>query len=238
MLKSVEPTKRIEWDVYPVTSESLTLTRIPVSSVSASDEVLQHVLSGKRYRMQQYSESGVMKIGYGIGDATSVLGMTEGEAFSQWIAYAKDKQRMLKNQLPVTEISQTQFDAVFSLFMTTGTFKTSTSINGEKYDVMSAIKSEDWNMVADMISNSQDTAGLSSGRLFEARVLKLGDYTGVKTRDWLRNEGIQYTRKTYLSDRLSEIQRRQAEMSYYRQLGLFLPNISETRKRAIFELTS
>lgn len=237
MEKEVKSNKRIEWEIYPVTDTELTTVRIDIQTVQASADILLHILGTTKFRMQHYEDAhGRVRIGYGVGNPDSLIGMSEDESFSAWLAVVKSKQAALKKQLPLAYITQTQFDALFSLFMATGNWKTVTSSNGIKYDILSAITANDWKTVADMIADGKPDLAVTGSRLLEARVLQLGDYSGIKPREWLRTEGIQYTRNMYISGKFTDAQKRQAEIAYYRETGLFLPNMNEARKRAIMKL--
>ena len=231
MLTKVSTEHAIEWDIHDVVDNDQLRTEIFLVEVIASDEIILHILNSFRFRMQQYqNSSNKLTIGYGFSDPTTVNGITESEAYSDWLASIKRKQRELKNQLPVTTITQPHFDALYSLFVTTGNWRYVDSPQG-RYNILDAITNDDWETVANMIANGNNSE--SSDRLFEARVLQLNDYSNIRSREWMRNEGIQYTRKSTVSGKFSETQQRQAEISYYRELGIFLPQTTELRKRAI-----
>lgn len=231
MLTKVDSNKVVEWDIHNVIDDDKLRIEIAISEVIASHDIILHILNSFRYRMQQYQDSSnKLSIGYGFSDPTKIDGITESEAYSDWLASVKRTQRELKNQLPVTTITQPHFDALYSLFVTTGNWRYVDSPQG-RYDILDAVNNNDWKTVANMIVNGNNSG--NSDRLFEARVLQLNDYSDIRSREWMRNEGIQYTRKFTVSGKFSETQQRQAEISYYRELGIFLPQTTELRKRAI-----
>ena len=232
MRTSVEQSRRIEWEIYPTGNVSRQTELKDIDAISATDDIVLHMLSNFKFRMQSYIDmNGVKAIGYGYGNPDSKTGITEEEAFGEWIGVIKQKQSNLIHQLPLTRITQSQFDALLSLYVLTGSWKFVDSQQG-RYDIFNAISVNDWETVANMIANGTENTATSS-RFFESRVLQLGDYSNIKTRAWVRNEGIQYTRKTSSAGGFTDMQLRQAEISYYRELGMFLPTTTDLRKRTI-----
>jgi len=229
MLQFVSERYRIPWDIHPIQDIWTTSRNINIYPITTSKEMLEIMLSNNRFRM--FKENG--SIGYGFGDADKVTGMTEQEAYSEWLDYIKLKERQLKKQLPLVELTQTQFDALMGMFIGVGKWRRIPSDEGI-YDVERAVKEKRWKLVADMIANCNVKGLDSRARLNEARVLMLGDYAVDKDRGWLRVEGVQHTRTKYVSGDLTESQKRQAEYAYYRQTGGgFLPNMAESRKRKV-----
>lgn len=129
-------------------------------------------------------------------------------------------------------LSQTQFDTLMSIYYTTGTWR---RINGPDglLDLEFAVTTGRWSLLADMIS----TATIDhSKRLSESRILMLGDYGQPRSRSWLRNEGIQFTRTNYVAGLSTDLSSRQAENAYYRETGAFLPGVTDLRKREIIQV--
>ena len=71
----------------------------------------------------------------------------------------------------------------------------------------------------------------------EAKIYALGEYGDVIPTAWLRNEGIQYMRANYPSNFPSVAssptteQKRQARLSYYREVQLWLTGMTELEKQ-------
>lgn len=232
MIKIVSPQYRIQWETFQPTDRFKTDFKVLTSLIKCSDEIIPIVLANSRFRMYRYKDANtdMYKIGYGYGDPDTKYGVTESEAYGQWIAEFKKKESSLQKQLSLPSITTSQFDALLSLYFLTGSWRTIESDEGV-YDLSSAIKNLQWSLVADMIANGKVDR---NQRQLEAKILMLGDYRSDKTRNWLSNEGVQYTRTTYIRGITDSLAKKQAEIAYYRQtMGAFLPNLTENKKREI-----
>lgn len=237
MIKIVSPEYRIQWETFSNTDRFKTDFKVITPLIQCSDELIPIVLSNYRFRMYRYQDGvdNFYKIGYGYGNSNTPYGMTENEAYAEWIAEFKKKESSLQKQLPIPSITVSQFDALLSLYFTTGSWRTIESDEGI-YDISSAIKNMQWSLVADMIANGKSNR---TQRQLEAKILMLGDYRTDKSRNWLRNEGIQHTRTTYIRGITDNLAKKQAEISYYRQtMGAYLPNLTENKKREISNIAS
>jgi hypothetical protein len=237
MIKIVSPPYRIQWETFSNVDRFKSDFKVLTPLVQCSDELIPIVLSNSRFRMYRYQDTvtNFYKIGYGYGNSNTPYGMTESEAYGEWIAEFKKKESSLQKQLPIPSITVSQFDALLSLYFTTGSWRTIESDEGI-YDISSAIKNMQWSLVADMIANGKVNR---TQRQLEAKLLMLGDYRTDKSRNWLRNEGIQYTRTTYIRGITDALAKKQAEISYYRQtMGTYLPNLTENKKREISNLAT
>lgn len=233
MLNSVSSNLRVQWEIFNKTEQQKWDSEflISVQYQSLSEKAIPIILFNSRFRMFRYlDENGNYKIGYGYGNTEKRDGYTEPEAYSEWIKELKRKENILQKQLPVVSLSQSQFDAILSLYFLTGNWKTVEGNEGT-YNVFNAIRVSDWTTVSNMLSNATENR---EQRLREARLIMIGDYSFNKDRTWMRNEGIQYTRTQYISGITDSIAKRQAEFAYYRQTnGAFLPNMNELKKREI-----
>ena len=113
-------------------------------------------------------------------------------------------------------------------FVVTGQINKVQIVEGS-FDLKSDILSANWETVASKIS--YDSRDFNISRQIGS-IMILGDYGQPLPRTWMRNKGIQTTRRQYefLSD---GYQIRQAEHSYYRETQKFLPNMSEMRQREV-----
>lgn len=237
MIKIVSPPYRTQWENYQPVDRFKTDFNVMTSIIKCSDEIIPIVLANSRFRMFRYvdDQSNDYKIGYGYGNPNYPYGMTEAEAYAEWISEFKKKESSLKQQLPLNSISQSQFDALLSLYFLTGSWRTIVSSEGT-YDILNAVKNLQWSLVADMISNGKIDR---NQRQIESRVLMLGDYNTTKSRAWLRNEGVQYARTTYIRGITDSIAKKQAEISYFRQTsGAFLPNLTDLKKTEISNIVA
>lgn len=225
MLHFVTENRRVQWDTYTMQDNNAVGLLIPLNLIYVSENMLELMLGQNSYRM--FTEDG--KIGYGIGDPDNRAGMTEAEAYSSWLNDVKTKERIFRTQLPLISVSQAHYDALFSLYYNTGSWKRVLSDVGV-YDVYQAVKAQRWLLAADMIHDGKTDAGT---RQREARVLQLADYTTSRTRTFLRSEGIKYAINQYTAGGLTESTKRQIETAYYRQTTAMIPGISELRKREL-----
>lgn len=232
-VKTVSPSFRIQWETFSKTEQQKWDSEFRISTLyqTVSEEAKLLILSNNRFRMFRYlDENGIYKIGYGYGNPDKRDGYTEAEAYGDWIKELKRKENILQKQLPLLSLTQSQFDAILSLYFLTGDWKKINGVEGT-YDILSAMRNNDWLTIANMLANATDNR---EQRLKEARMIILADYYTEKDRTWLRNEGIQYTRTQYVNTIADTLAKRQAEFAYYRQTnGAFLPNMREIRKREI-----
>jgi len=230
MLNSVTTSRRIPWEIYENKSVWLTEFRIPVFQIEATQQCLDVLITAFTYRMFRYQDdNNQWQLGYGYSDTNLKFGVTEQEAYSDWIKAIKKKESQLANQLPLISMTQSQFDALFSLYVLTGDWK---RVHGDEgtYDLYSAIKGERWLLAADMIANGKNRLN----RLTEARILKLADYSTGTDRISVRREGVQFARTQYIRGIADILGKSQAEYAYFKQTnGTFLPGIVNLRQRQI-----
>jgi hypothetical protein len=231
MLTLVPPQFRTQWEVFTLRDDFTTQFLFPINVVTISQEMVDVLIGFKTFSPVRYeTEDGDFEIGYGIGDPDDEQGYTEEQAYSEWIGYVRNQQRVLRAQIPVAKIPNTVFDALMSLYLDTGTWRTLQADEGI-YDVADAVRNANWLLVADILMRGNVNPLL---RKREAAVLRLGDYTVRKTRRQQRIQAIQNLRGRYISGLSTEFERRQAEFAYFRQLdGTFLPGMSQLRQRRV-----
>lgn len=230
MLRFVDPERRIQWETFTVQDDYATKFRLNTGIVSVSEDMLALMLSYKSWSGVRYiDDDGEYKIGYGIGDPDDVQGYTESQAYAEWIGWVKNRQKILRAQLPIVAITQSAFDALLSLYLATGTWRTVVSNEGT-YDLADAVKNGNWLLAADIISRGNIDP---EQRRAEARVMQLADYSSFKTRNQQAVQGVLDLRKKYIVGIDNEFDKKQAEFVYYRQLGVFLPGMSQLRQRRV-----
>lgn len=230
MLQFVEVQNRIQWDTFTIQDEFAALFLINIGVAIVSQGMSDLMLSHKTWSGIRVSDSeGGFEIGYGIGDPDDVQGYTESQAYSEWIGYIKNRQKILRVQIPVVQITQSAYDALLSLFIDTGTWRTVKADEGT-YDLADAVKRGNWLLSADIISRGNVNPDL---RKKEARVMQLADYSSAKDRNQQIIQGVQKLRKDYINNITNEFDKKQAEFVYYRQLGVFLPGMSQLRQRRV-----
>lgn len=231
LLRLVPPEYRPQWETYSVQDEFVTRFLLPVNVVTVTQEMIDVILGFKTFSMVRYeTDDGDYEIGYGIGNPDDEQGYTEEQAYAEWLGYVRNQQKILRAQLPITKLPNSVFDALMSLYLDTGTWRTVQAAEGT-YDLADAVRNTNWLLAADIIYRGNVNPLL---RKREAAVLRLGDYTVLKTRRQQRQQAIHRLRTRYLSGLSSEFDRRQAEFAYFRQLdGVFLPGMSQLRQRRV-----
>lgn len=229
MLTLVDANRRIQWDTFTNQNKFTTQVLVNVGVASVSQQMLDVMLSEQQWNGVRYLDEDSFKIGYGIGDPTNEQGQTEADAYAEWIGDVRNRQKILRAQLPVVNLPQTVFDALVSLYVDTGSWRTIVADEGT-YDLASAIKGANWLLVADILSRGKINPDL---RRREAGVAQLASYVTTKTRSQLTIEGIQRLRKSYITGIANEFDKKQTEFVYFRQLGIFLPGMSQLRQRRV-----
>ena len=231
VLKSVPDQLRTEWGAFSSKGGFSTRFLLNAGVIPLSRKMAECMLGFRRWSgFRIEGESGKPEIGYGRGDPSRQHGMTEGEAFAEWLAHAKGRQRALVPQLPAVELPQTAFDALVSLYVDTGKWRTLEAEEGV-YDVRHAVERGDWRMLADMLARGKANPRL---RQAESRAVQLGNYEIRKTRAAIRAEGLQNIRRMHMAGMFgSQFEKGQAEFVYYRETGGFLPGMGQARERRI-----
>ena len=232
---TISSTQLIETDLFTVLDDTAVNTLVDKTNLEASDSIIQFMSGNTGWLGYKHdTKTGVTRIGYNTKDQQVVQGpgLLETEAYSYWIADVKAKERIFKKNLALDTLSQTQYDALFSLYYRTGDF---TKVGSEfrKFDIGPYIRDRAWVYIG--------TALLLSGQFRkqtqrESRILLFADYGTLKTRAIIKEEGIQQIRSDYPDRMLDATARAQAEYVYFKETNRFLPNLTQSRKRQIVQL--
>jgi GH24 family phage-related lysozyme (muramidase) len=230
-IKLVDAARRTQWETFTVQDNFKTEFLINPDVATVSQEMAAVILGFREWRATRYVDvdTGKIKIGYGPGDPDLEQGMIEAEAYADFVAEIRQKQYAVRSQVPVNYITQSVFDALVSLYVDTGSWRVVQADEGT-YDLQDAIRNGNWLLAADILMRGNQNPDL---RRAEARVLRLADYRPNRTRVQQQIQGIQKMRINYVSGAFDAFQRKQAEFAYYRQLGAFLPTMSEVKKRRV-----
>lgn len=230
LLNLVDAQFRTQWDVFNNQNEYATGFLVNTGVAIFSTDMVGVLLGFRDWRGVRYlNDDNNHQIGYGVGDPDAEQGLTEAEAYNELISDFRNQQRIVRKQLPVFAIPQTVYDALVSLYIDTGTWRVVQAEEGT-YDMQDAIRNSNWLLAADILMRGNVNPDL---RKAEARVLYLGQYTFTKDRQKLVTEGIQDVRRQYVANTLDPFARKQAEFVYFRQLGAFLPTMSESKQRRV-----
>lgn len=219
----------VEFDLYTPIDRDLVNNKILLKDLEASTALISLTLAQSRWKGYSYND-GISRIGYGTTKDVDGIGLTEEQAYSHWLENFKNTERRFKKNVPLSEMTQTQYDALLSLYYHTGSIKF-TGSDVRQFPIHDYIKQEKWNYVATALVNSGANRLL---RQTEARIMMLGDYGKQKSRVDIKEAGIQDMRKRYV--KLDELQKKQAEYVYYSETRRFMPNMPEIRKRQIVNL--
>jgi hypothetical protein len=231
MLTIVAAKHRIQWETFVVQDAFAVDYRFPVQRANMSIGMENLMLSRRTWTGVRKIDTATEKynIGYGVGDPDDVQGYTESQAYAEWVGDVRNRQKRLIAQLPILYVTQTIFDALLSLYIDTGTWRTVLADEGI-YDLATPVKNGNWLLAADIISRGKANGGL---RKNEARVMRLADYSFAKTRTQQIAQGVQLLRTQYVAGIANEFDKKQAEFVYYRQFGTFLPGMSQLRQRRV-----
>lgn len=233
---TLTPRDLVEFDLFPVADAGMVETQIDLINLEASETLLnfvlrQNVWSGYRYTNKKTND---VRIGYNTTTNINGNGLTEKEAYSDWIDSFKTAERRFKKLMPLRTLSQTQYDALLSLYFSTGSFTHVGTVN-RRFDILQYMQSGDWNYVGTALVLSGDNRPMRQG---EAKILMLANYGKYTDRSLLKEQGLQNLRKAYPSGIEDAIGQQQAEYVYYAETGRFLPNMTQARKRQIVKLLS
>ena len=115
---TVDNKNLIDFGLFTVIDSTAVNTLINLSEHEASDKLIN--LKLKHTKWLGYSKNSV--IGYNGTVGLTGTGLTEAAAYTIWIEEFKDKERRFKKQFPLNQLSQSQYDAMLSLYVDTGTF--------------------------------------------------------------------------------------------------------------------
>jgi hypothetical protein len=231
MLTIVAAKYRIQWETFAVQDAFAVDYRYPVQRATMSIGMENLMLSRRTWSgiRKVDTATGKYNIGYGVGDPDDVQGYTESQAYAEWVGDLRNRQKRLIAQLPILYVTQTIFDALLSLYIDTGTWRTVQADEG-MYDLATPVKNGNWLLAADIISRGKANSEL---RKKEARVMRLADYSFTKTRNQQVTQGVQLLRTQYVAGIANEFDKKQTEFVYYRQFGTFLPGMTQLRQRRV-----
>lgn len=200
-----------------------------IKDLEASDEVINFIIRTEGYTPYAHLDvDGKQKIGYNLTIDLSGNGLTEQQAYSIFIEQLKIAERKLKKLLPLETITQSQYDALLSLYYRTGDFK-SVGTTQRKFKIYDYIKEKQWDYVATALIEAGNNRNVRQG---EAKLLMTGDYGVSKDRAFIKSAALKTLERIY-PNMMSADAVFQAERVYFVETGRFLPGIDQARKRLI-----
>jgi len=224
----------IEFDLFTNLDSTMTDTKKPLTDLEASSNIISFIIKQKSWSPFTYTVNSLPVIGYGFSNGSDSIGLTEAEAYSFFIEDLKNKERSFKKILPLTLISQTNYDALFSLFYFTGDIS-KTGTPDRQFKISSYIVSEQWQWIATALVLSGNQRIVRQG---EAKIMMLADYGSNKSRALLKAQGLQNIRTLYPNGFETTKSLNQAEYVYYKETKRFLPKMTQSRKRQIVNLSN
>lgn len=222
---TVDNKNLIDYSLFTVIDSDAVNTPIFLSELEASDKLINAKIRNTKWL--GYNKNSV--IGYKGTVGLNGTGLTESAAYTIWIEEFKDKERAFKKQFPLTSLTQTQYDAMLSLYADTGTFIRVGNAT-RQFEIFDFITDKKWNYIATALTLS---GAKRLDRQLDAKILMLGDYGTYRDRSYIKEDGIQTLLKEYITDQMTDEQRSQAEYVYYAETKRFLPNMTESRKRLL-----
>ena len=227
----INTTTLIDYGLFSIIDNDAVRIQQQLSDLEASDKLIN-------LKLRTIGWSGIKELvdnTYIIGYASKKqeladgVGMLEQIAYNTWIEEFKDTERMFKTNFPLPTLSQSQYDALLSLYFDTGTYrKVGTELR--QFELSEFITDRKWDHVATSMTLSGSNRLV---RQYDAKVLMLADYGTTKDRSLIKEQGLQTLLKRYSTMGLTDPQKAQAEYVYYAETKRFLPNLAESRKRIL-----
>ena len=223
---TVERQFQTVWSDYVVKDETAYKTEIDLSLLTASSKAKDVALDF----FDEYSGFD----GTAYGEGTYATGLTEQQAYDNWLVTFNKQQSIVKKQLQQNPklpnaYPQSVFDGLVLLNWATGKVFTVTAIEGI-YDLLDGLRLKDFDIVASMLMRSNKNKSLC---VKCATILRLADYGKPKTRLWQRTNGIHKMRDKNEKDVLDTNLLKRARFSYFAETGNFLPFSPESANRNV-----
>ena len=229
----ITPETVIDYTRWTISVTATVVTEQEVRVLEASSDIMNYVLRQFKWTPYRYTLDNIVKIGYNSSNHINGNGLLEADAYSDWLIEFKTVERKFKRLLPITHMSQSQYDALLCLYYFTGDF-TKVGTPARTFELSQLIINKKWDYIATTFIESGFNRPLTQPL---SKIMMLGDYGSRTERALLKERGLQLLRKEYgtMTDKLM---RQQAEYVYYAETRRFLPNLSQTRKRQIVTLTT
>jgi hypothetical protein len=224
----------IDFTIFPKVEANISNTLIPLSDLETSDLLINFALRQTPYipYKNKNKKTKQLQIGYGLTEKlNNPVALEESEAYGYWIDNFKNKERAFKKFFPLDTLTQTQYDAMVSLYFFTGAWD---KVGSEivKFDLKPYILERNWDYVATaLINNGKDRLRTQS----EAKIMMLGNYGRHTPRSMLQSKGINLIRGEYPRQK-DPIAKQQCEYIYYVDQRKFLPGLTQSRMRQIVDL--
>lgn len=223
----------IDYTVFSVTNSDYVNTLKPIKDLEASEEAINFIIRTENYTPYSYlGIDGKMKIGYNQEVGVDSNGLTEAEAYNIFIDQLKISERKLKQLLPIDTISQSQYDALLSVYFKTGDFK-KIGTDSRKFDVYDFVKNRQWDYYATALTNSGKDR---TTRQLEAKIMILGDYGSEVKREFIKSASLREVERDYPNKMTTDKQKLQAERVYFVETNRFLPGMDQARMRLVKQL--
>ncbi len=220
----------VEFDLFTKKS-TMVDTLVDLKNLEASANLINFVIRKQEWRGYQYNRG--LQIGYGTKQKVDDIGLIESEAFNFWIDGFKATERRFKGILGnVSQLTQTQYDALLSVYYHTGDIFNIGSAT-RTFKVQQYIENKQWQYYASALILSGFQRNIRQG---EAKIMMLADYGRTKDRSVIKSEGLQRIRQLYPRRFDTPRAKEQAEYVYYAETKRFLPKMTQTRMRQVVAL--
>ncbi len=223
MLTKVGNIYSTTWEIFSIKDQTVYDTDLEISEILSSSKVRDIALATGSYSVVD---------GKGYGYSNFLIGVTEQQAFDDWLRQWNKVVKETKQSLinwGIVKITQNRYDGLILLNWAQGQINTVQSSEGT-YDIREAYLKNDWDTVASMI-NTSIVKRIQSVRA--ASVFRLADYGKPTNRRLMRTNGIHQMRQLNKIGNLDVNQLNRIRSAYYAEVKDFLPFTPESLKRDI-----
>ena len=218
------------WDDYIVKDNTAYSTEIDLTMLTASDNAVLLALNF----FDGYSGFD----GTAYGEGSYETGLTEQQAYDNWLSVFNKQQAIVKKQIiqnsiedpaVIPALPQSVFDGFVLFHWATGNVFSVNAIEAQ-YQLLPLLKQKSYDTIASMMMRSNFNKQLC---IKSATVLRLADYGTNKSRTNFRTAGIHNMRDENEKDNLDVSELKRARFAYYAETGSFLPFSPESQKRNV-----
>jgi len=230
MSTEIERRFQTVWSDYIIKDTVSYNTEIDLNLLTASTSAISTALTFFD------SYSGYDTTAYGEDQYTT--GLTEQQAYDNWISSFNKQQIIVKKQLIQNSIKQPEvipglpqcvYDGLVLYHWATGKVF-NVDADESLYEMLPFFKNNDYDTIANMMMRSNVNRKLC---IKAATVLRLADYGHSRSRLNFRTNGIHNMREQNELDSLDSTEIRRARFAYFAETGSFLPFSPESTQRDV-----
>lgn len=219
-------------------SNASTYSNVPIllEDCQISTNGISFMLGLERYRGHRYWNGTKYVKGYNYEGPAFENGITETNAYRIFLGDVRVAQNAMIKKLAKnpTTLLQHEFDALVSFFYSNGSIEF-TETDEFQFNLLKPLRENNKDNVASLMITDTRNPRRSS---LEATLYVTGSYGPLRSRQWLRNEGIQYIRQNYSNlrdknDNIDVVAQKQAQYSYFKEVNKFVVGTTELEQREV-----